>query len=91
MAFKAATRAGISPIEFWKLTPYQTGLVIGAWVESKKDEYKLAVAGAWYSEAFHRTKKLETLDRILGDKKEQSWQEQLEIVKSIMARGKNVR
>lgn len=58
-------------------------------MDNKKDEYRLVVSGAWYGEAFHRTKKLEPLDRILKDRKEQSWQEQLQVVKMITARGKN--
>lgn len=49
------------------------------------------VLTAWYSEAFHRTKKLPSLDKVLNNKKVQSWQEQLEIVKSVMSRGNNAR
>lgn len=88
-AFSASVRAGVSASEFWALNPYQTGLIVEGWVANKKDDYKAKVAAAWYCEAFHRMKKLPDLDRVIMDRKPQGWGEQLQIVKQLMARGKN--
>ena len=58
-AYHAAVVAGLSPVEFWQLTPYQTRLAMEATLERSDKQ-------AWLVAAMARTKKLpryETLSR----------------------------
>ena len=50
-AFKKATLAGISPVEFWQLTPYQTRIAMEATLERSDKQ-------AWMIALFTRSKKL---------------------------------
>lgn len=58
-----ALSQGIDPELFWRLTPYQTGLVIQGLQEN-------AITQAWYTAALSRQKKLTPLDTLLGKKKD---------------------
>jgi len=53
-AFKGAVSAGISPVEFWELTPYLTRKACGATVQAR-------LWAIWTQEATHRRKKLPSL------------------------------
>ena len=58
-AYRAAVVAGISPVEFWTLTPYQTRIAMEATLERSDKQ-------AWMIAAFTRSKKLpkfESLNR----------------------------
>ena len=58
-AYKSAVVSGISPIEFWQLTPYQTRIAMEATLERSDKQ-------AWMIAAFTRSKKLpkfESLNR----------------------------
>ena len=58
-AYRAAVVAGISPTEFWNLTPYQTRFAMEATLERSDKQ-------AWMIAAFTRSKKLpkfESLNR----------------------------
>lgn len=63
----AAFRAGLKPAEFWTLTPYESMLWCRAVAERDGADYKRTLAGAWYSAAFTRQKKLPKLAKIMGD------------------------
>jgi len=50
-AYRAAVVSGISPVEFWNLTPYQTRIAMEATLERFDKQ-------AWMIAAFSRAKKL---------------------------------
>lgn len=62
-ALKAAVTAGLSPVDFWELTPYLTGLAVGA-AGSKQ------TTDAWLNANFVRAKKLPDLVSLLGKAEE---------------------
>ncbi len=58
---KAVVRAGLSPVEFWELTPYLTGLAVGGATNKQTTD-------AWLMAGFSRAKKLPELASLLvGD------------------------
>ena len=59
-AFKAAVRAGLSPVEFWEITPYLTGLAVGGAISKQTSD-------AWLYANYVRAKNLPDLDTLLGD------------------------
>lgn len=65
---KNAIDANIDPQKFWDYTPYEVELLIDKYVESEKNTYKNLIRLAWFTEAFHREKKLPKIDKILKDK-----------------------
>ena len=56
-AYRAAVVAGISPTEFWSLTPYQTRIAMEATLERSDKQ-------AWMIAAFTRAKKLPKFERL---------------------------
>jgi len=56
-AYVRAVRAGLSPVEFWQLTPYLTRLAVTA-LDDK------AVTDAWLVAAMSRQKKLQRLEEL---------------------------
>jgi hypothetical protein len=54
--------AGLSPVEFWQLTPYQTRLAMEATMERNDKQ-------AWLIAAFTRTKKLPKYEKLNRGKK----------------------
>ena len=76
LAQTTAYRYGLTPNEFWGLTPYDTFKWIGAQVDRDTDLYKLALWQAWHTAVYTRAKRLDktafenTLKR-MGQKKRQ--------------------
>lgn len=64
-AYEEAVQAGVSPVEFWQMTPYQTSVAIRGLVKNR------AIL-AWEIAAFSRSKKLPKIDTILGNGKRKS-------------------
>ena len=62
-AFKAAVRLGLSPVDFWELTPYLTGLAVGGAVSKQTTD-------AWLNANFVRAKKLPDLAKLLENSEE---------------------
>ena len=65
VAFKAVVRAGLSPVDFWELTPYLTGLAVGGAVSKQTTD-------AWLSANYSRAKNLPDLDKLLGTAEEKN-------------------
>jgi len=61
-AFKKAILAGIRPIEFWQLTPYQTRIAMEATLERSDKQ-------AWMIAAFSRAKKLPKFEKLSRGKR----------------------
>ncbi|MBW2645088.1 MAG: hypothetical protein JRE23_02715 [Deltaproteobacteria bacterium] len=61
-AYKNAIVAGISPLEFWELTPYQTHIAMEATSERSDKQ-------AWMIAAFSRAKKLPRFEKLSRGKK----------------------
>ena len=61
-AFKSAVVAGISPTEFWSLTPYQTRIAMEATLERSDKQ-------AWMIAAFTRAKKLPKFEKLSRGKR----------------------
>lgn len=57
-SFKTAVRHGISPVEFWQLTPFLTRIAINSSHENMLIE-------TWHVAAFSRQKKLPKLQKLL--------------------------
>ncbi len=57
-AFKAAVSSGLSPVEFWELTPYLTGLAVGGAVDKQTTD-------AWLNANYVRAKNLPELTSLL--------------------------
>lgn len=64
-AYKASVASGISPVDFWSLTPYLTKHAIKA----ASDEN---VTRTWILASFMRAKKLPKLDKLLKQEKPKS-------------------
>ena len=62
-AFKAAVRSGLSPVDFWELTPYLTGLAVGGAISKQTTD-------AWLSANYVRAKKLPGLADLIGSDEE---------------------
>ena len=62
-AFKAAVTSGLSPVDFWELTPYLTGLAVGGAVSKQTTD-------AWLNANFTRAKKLPDLAELLSKSEE---------------------
>lgn len=62
-AFKASVKIGLSPVDFWKMTPYLTGLAVGGAVSKQTTD-------AWLNANFGRAKNLPALAELLGDVEE---------------------
>ena len=61
-AYRAAIVAGLSPVEFWQLTPYQSHIAMEAIMERSDKQ-------AWLIAAFTRAKKLPKHESLSRSKK----------------------
>ena len=61
-AYKSAVVSGISPTEFWSLTPYQTRIAMEATLERSDKQ-------AWMIAAFTRAKKLPKFEKLSRGKR----------------------
>ena len=57
-AYKTAIRNGISPIEFWQLTPFLTAHAI-------ESSHESMLVSSWHVAAFSRQKRLPKLQKLL--------------------------
>ena len=53
-AYKTAVKVGVSPDVFWRLTPFQTTLMVQAFNEKHREEVKHDLWRAWHTGAFSR-------------------------------------
>lgn len=60
---------GIQPSEFWRLTPYQFGVLVASRVEEIDGERKFALWTAWHAAALQRVGTMPKLEKLLGIKK----------------------
>ncbi len=63
-AFKAAVSAGLSPIEFWEMTPYLTGEAVGSAISKQTTD-------AWLGANYVRAKELPPLTDLLNTGKKE--------------------
>jgi hypothetical protein len=61
-----ALKCGLRPAEYWALTPSETFEFIEAAVWRATEAKRTAVTGAYFTEAFARTKRLQPLDQLLN-------------------------
>ncbi len=61
-AYCAAVQAGISPVEFWELTPYLTRKAIAALTDGRNTQ-------AWMIAALTRAKKMPKLNEMISKPK----------------------
>lgn len=54
-AYRIALKVGVCPEQFWRLTPFQTSMMIQVWNEKHKDEVKHDLWKAWHTGMFGRT------------------------------------
>ena len=60
-----AFRFGMSPSEFWSLTPYELTVFIEERAEARQAEYREAMSIAWHTALFQRSKKLPDLRALM--------------------------
>ncbi len=60
-SYRKAVIAGVSPVEFWSLTPYQTRIAMEAAIERSDKQ-------AWTIAAFQRSKKLPKFESLSHSK-----------------------
>ena len=58
-AFSAAVSEGVSPVEFWNLTPYLAGIAMKGTADHR-------TKGAWMTAALYRQKKFPELKKLLS-------------------------
>jgi hypothetical protein len=66
--YATAFRAGISPSDFWSLTPFQTGLLVEANAEALQDEFDKLIAAGWHTAVFSRAKTIPPLKTLFPPK-----------------------
>ena len=66
--YGTAFRAGISPADFWTLTPFQTGLLVEANAEAMHDEFDRLIAAGWHTAVFSRAKTIPPLKTLFPPK-----------------------
>lgn len=59
----------MKPTEFWETTPYEFGLKLEGYLESKVERRQEIVCLAWHVEALARQKRLPSLKKLLKDSK----------------------
>ena len=60
-AYVTAFRIGIQPSEFWRLTPFQTNLLVQANAEKEKDDFEKLISASWHTAVFSRCKTMPPL------------------------------
>ena len=80
---RMATRIGISIKDFWEMTPFELFVCIESFEDKEKERSKELIIQAYYTEAFARMKKLPKLKDLLKDKKKQTDDEMLQVVKKL--------
>jgi len=63
---------GLSPDEFWKLTPYEFNLMIDGFLAREERKTNDILYLAWHVEAFARAKRLPKLQSLLKKRKPKS-------------------
>lgn len=63
---------GLSPDEFWRLTPYEFNLMAESFVAREERKTNDLLYHAWHIEAFARAKKLPKLETLLKKRKPKS-------------------
>lgn len=63
---------GLSPDEFWKLTPYEFNLMIEGFLAREERKINDILYLAWHVEAFARAKRLPKLQTLLKKRKPKS-------------------
>lgn len=63
---------GVSPLEFWQLTPWQFGILLEAYSDKEKQDFDVAVWLVWHGAYFERAKKLPRLKDFMQGSKKQS-------------------
>lgn len=90
-ALETATLIGVSPLEFWQLTPFEFGLMVKSYSKKTEDENRekitLAYVNAyWNAQWMGGKNKPPTLESLLSKNKKQMTPEQmLEQVKQLNA------
>lgn len=91
-SLETATLCGLSPLEFWELTPLELGFVIKAYSKKKEEESKekitLAYINAMWTIQWLGKKKPKSLDKILNSSKKKKVMEDgemLAVVKNLNA------
>ena len=79
-AFKEAVSEGISPTEFWLLTPYLSGIAVNA-------AYERSIKQAWRTATLMRVKKLPDLKKLLTPDKSSNRMDELKAVLSARQHG----
>lgn len=69
-AHRAAVRAGLSPREFWGLTPWQFWECLTAVGERMLEDRKTDLWKAWHVAALARARKLPKLEMFVGIKRD---------------------
>jgi hypothetical protein len=87
---KSAIHCGITLAEYNEMTPYELTIIIEAVNEKRQMENDNNIALVWLGENLHRSKKLPSLDKLLGKdntpvKKHMTDDEMLEMVKKLNA------
>jgi len=92
-AFKYAVGyAGISPDQFWRMTPHELSLALAGYREKQEETVKLVLYHAWHTAAFERTKRLPSLNRILKpEPRRYTPEEKEEILKELKRLDQEVR
>lgn len=75
------------PGEFWVQTPRSFVAILDGRSRAAKQDYELAVAQAWHTEAFARTKRLKRLIDYLKEPKAQTPEEILAAFRSFQSHG----
>ena len=65
------------------MTPYELTICMESYADKEKERSKELIIQAYYTEAFARMKKLPKLKDLLKDKKKQTDDEMLEVVKKL--------
>lgn len=66
-----AFRCGLSPREFWRLTPFQTIAISKAAADMAREDMKQGMTIAWLTAVLYRAKDIPTLDELLPKTEEE--------------------
>jgi len=64
-AYTTAFRVGISPVDFWSMTPFQTNILVQAHAETLKDEFETLLSIGWHTALFQRCKTMPPLKSLM--------------------------
>lgn len=66
-ALRLAHRIGLTPTEFWCLTPWQLMVLADGQAQLWSEKLQLALYNAWHAAAFGRAKSMPSLKTLLRD------------------------